>query len=59
MNARLIRRRSRKTDDRTSGTFEIPASSRVARRGSTRIDVPSEDVADVPPRSRGSSTHAA
>ena len=54
MNARLIRRRNRKSEDRSSGTFEIPASSRVARRGSTRVDVPSEDATDVPPRSRGS-----
>jgi hypothetical protein len=58
MNARLIRRRNRKSDDRNSGTFEIPASSRVARRGSTRVEERSEQVSEAP-RSRGSSARDA
>jgi len=55
MNARLIRRRNRKSEDRSSGTFEIPASSRVARRGSTRVEERGEHSSDAAPRSRGSS----
>ena len=55
MNARRIRRNHEahgSTDQQVSGVFEIPAGSRVARRGSTRVE-PSQ-TADVAPRSRGS-----
>jgi hypothetical protein len=58
MHARPIRRRTRKSEDRSSGTFEIPASSRVARRGSTRVEERAEHV-DEAPRSRGSSARDA
>jgi len=29
-----------KHDEQTSGVFEVPPSSRVARRGSTRVEIP-------------------
>jgi hypothetical protein len=58
MNARLIRRRNRKSDERSSGTFEIPASARVARRGSTRVEERGEHASEAP-RSRGSSARDA
>jgi len=54
MNARRIRRKHEangSNDQQASGVFEIPAGSRVARRGSTRVE-PSQ-TADVAPRSRG------
>jgi hypothetical protein len=52
MNARRNRRRHDGSDKQTNaGTFQIPSSARVARRGSTRVE--STPVADVAPRSRG------
>jgi hypothetical protein len=53
MNARRIRRTQEtqsKLDDRASGVFEIPASTRVARRGSTRVE---SETVDSMPRGRG------
>jgi hypothetical protein len=54
MNARRIRHKHEsqgRNDEQVSGVFEIPAGSRVARRGSTRVE-PSQ--VDVAPRGRGS-----
>jgi hypothetical protein len=39
--------------ERDSGVFELPATARVTRRGSTRVDREQLPV-DVPPRSRRS-----
>jgi hypothetical protein len=52
MNARRNRRRHEGSDkhDPNSGIFPIPDSARVARRGSTRVEV---TLADVAPRGRG------
>ena len=53
MNARHIRRKHEangRNDEQVSGVFELPASSRVARRGSTRVEA--SQAADVAPRSR-------
>ncbi len=52
MNARRTRRRTAATSkvDTNSGTFPIPSGSRVARRGSTRVEP--TPVADEAPRSR-------
>jgi hypothetical protein len=41
MSAHRIRRKDSdhsRHDDRSSGVFELPAGSRVARRGSTRVE---------------------
>jgi hypothetical protein len=46
MTARRNRRRheSHEKQDSNSGIFAIPASSRVARRGSTRVDLPADEA---------------
>jgi hypothetical protein len=54
MNAMRTRRREShrdQQDERSSGVFDVPASARVARRGSTRVEPSS--IIDQPSSGRG------